>query len=138
NLRIAENFGLDVRFIDETAIAENLADELSLFHGIIDAIGGTGIVPPLTGPQALAAQAINRAADANAEINVFAIDIPTGLDCDSGQADGSTVKADLTVSYVSQKAGFANDAAKAFTGDVVTADIGIDSKAVIAMIDAEK
>lgn len=138
NLRVAEHFGLDVRFMDEAAVAAGLADELGLYHGIIDAVGGTGIVPPLTGVQLAAVQAINRAADANAEISIFAIDIPTGLDCDSGETNGDAVKADLTISYVSKKAGFANELAKAYTGDVIVANIGIDAQAVIEMISSEK
>ena len=41
---------------------------------------------------------------------VLAIDIPSGLDCDTGRSLGATIRATHTVTFVAQKLGFANPA----------------------------
>ena len=56
---------------------------------------------------------------------VVAVDIPTGLDCDSGSAPGSAVRANLTVTFVARKIGFDAPSAAGYTGKVVVADIGV-------------
>ena len=59
----------------------------------------------------------------------MAIDLPSGLDCDTGlpiDADNpNTVHADFTATFVARKLGFENSASKAFTGDVRVIDIGV-------------
>ena len=89
---------------------------------IIDALFGTGLSRPVEG---LAAEVI-RAANASGR-PILAVDIPSGLDCDTGQPVGGAA-ADLvihaveTVSFCGGKKGFAG--ARAFTGKVTIADIG--------------
>ena len=56
---------------------------------------------------------------------VIAIDIPTGLDCDSGRAEGPVVRADLTVTMMGRKKGFDVPGAEIYTGEVRVVDIGI-------------
>jgi NAD(P)H-hydrate epimerase len=90
---------------------------------IIDALFGTGLSRPVEG---LAAEAI-RAANASRH-PILAVDIPSGLDCDTGQPVGGPRAADTviraveTVSFCGNKKGFAN--ARACTGKVTIADIG--------------
>ena len=55
---------------------------------------------------------------------VLAVDLPSGLDADSGAAPGACVRADLTATFVADKAGFANPAAAGFTGRVHVLGIG--------------
>ena len=62
-------------------------------------------------------------------IPVLAVDIPSGLDCDTGAADGPAVKADLTVTFLARKKGFDSERAGQYTGKVVVADIGISGEA---------
>ncbi len=94
---------------------------------IVDAAGGTGIRGELREPLATVVEQIN-AADAA----VLAVDIPTGLDCDTGSGEGGCVRADWTVTFVADKKGFHADGAEAFTGEVVVADIGIPAEWVFA------
>ncbi len=56
---------------------------------------------------------------------VLAVDIPTGLDCDTGEAPGPTVRAAVTVTMVARKKGFDAPGAKDYTGEVLVADIGV-------------
>ncbi len=119
NLAIIRRLGHDVRNLGEDGLA-GLADVLAGFDLIVDAVGGTGIRGPLRGKLATAVEQINAAGR-----TVLAIDIPTGLDCDTGCAPGPTVRADLTVTFVARKKGFDSPAAQQFTGQVRVADIGV-------------
>jgi NAD(P)H-hydrate epimerase len=55
---------------------------------------------------------------------VVAVDLPSGLDCDTGRPCRSTVRAALTITFVARKAGFDAPDASAFTGRIFVADIG--------------
>jgi NAD(P)H-hydrate epimerase len=55
---------------------------------------------------------------------VLAVDIPSGLDCDTGQPLGPTVRADHTATFVALKKGFADPAAREWLGQVHVVDIG--------------
>jgi len=55
----------------------------------------------------------------------LAIDVPSGLDCDTGQAAEPTVRADITCTFVAQKTGFLQPTAQPFLGEVHVVSIGI-------------
>jgi NAD(P)H-hydrate epimerase len=55
----------------------------------------------------------------------LAVDLPSGLDCDTGSPGAPTVRAHHTCTFVAPKAGFANPTAKAFLGEVHVVDIGV-------------
>ena len=93
---------------------------------IIDAIFGTGLNRAPEGHTAGIIRAMN---DRKARY-VVAIDIPSGLDCDTGQPYDPCVRASRTVTFVGEKAGFANEVAKEFLGEVIVADIGCPKKLV--------
>ncbi|MCC6683072.1 MAG: NAD(P)H-hydrate epimerase [Phycisphaeraceae bacterium] len=92
---------------------------------IVDAVLGTGFPGGAVRPAAAAAiEAINTARD-RLHAQVVAIDLPSGLDCDSGEPGWPTVVADLTVTFAALKVGFANPAAQSYLGHVVVRDIGV-------------
>ena len=87
---------------------------------IIDAIFGTGLADAPRDPFPALVQAI-----IDTEQPVLAVDVPSGLDCDTGQPLGpAAVVADRTVTFVAPKPGFANPAAAQYLGKVIVADIG--------------
>ena len=113
NMRILKENSFDIAEITDSS-------ELKTLYGsevIIDAIFGTGIRGKIREPEATAIDLIN---DANAF--VVAVDIPSGLDPDTGDAE-KAVQADLTVTFHSAKRGLLN--AKEYVGELVVADIGI-------------
>lgn len=64
----------------------------------------------------------------NAEpVRRLAVDVPSGLDCDTGEAAQPTVRADHTCTFVVPKVGFANPLAADFLGQVHVLDIGVPS-----------
>ena len=90
---------------------------------VIDALYGTGLDRPLAGIDAVRVSWINSMRERGAK--VVAVDIPSGMDCDSGEAlGGICVEADVTVTMVAPKAGMRNPAAARRVGTVVTVPIG--------------
>lgn len=64
---------------------------------------------------------------------ILAIDVPSGLDCDTGEPLGPRVRATRTITFVAEKAGFANPKATEYLGEVVVGDIGCPRKLVEAI-----
>jgi NAD(P)H-hydrate epimerase len=86
---------------------------------IVDALLGTGLSGPVRPPFWGTIEAINRLG-----VRVLAVDIPSGLDCDTGEPLGIAVRADHTATFVAPKAGFRNPAARPWLGQVHVLDIG--------------
>jgi NAD(P)H-hydrate epimerase len=86
---------------------------------IIDAIFGTGLTSAPRPPFDQFVAAIERSG-----VPVLAVDIPSGLDCDTGQPLGPCVQATTTVTFVAEKAGFAVPEAQLYLGQVEVAEIG--------------
>jgi NAD(P)H-hydrate epimerase len=80
---------------------------------------GTGVTGALREPETTAAAAIN-ATDAT----VVAVDVPSGVDADTGESEGTAVEADHVVTFHDRKPGL-----ESVTADVTVADIGIPTAA---------
>ena len=85
---------------------------------VIDALLGTGIHGEVRGP-------LRAAIDAWPEVATIAVDVPSGLDADTGEVCGACVKAQTTVTFQFAKRGFENAEAARCIGRLVVADIGI-------------
>ena len=55
----------------------------------------------------------------------LAVDVPSGLDCDTGAASATTVKATATATFVTPKVGYEKSTAQKFLGELHVVDIGI-------------
>jgi len=86
---------------------------------IVDALLGTGFHGRVREPIAGYIRAINGSGAC-----VLAVDVPSGLDCDTGLPADPTVRADVTVTFVAEKTGFVAAEAGNWLGRVVVADIG--------------
>jgi len=98
--------------------------ELAAADWIVDAVLGTGAAGPPRGAVAAAIAAINGRRAGDDRVRVLAVDLPSGLDADSGAAPGPCVRADVTATFVAEKLGFAQPQAAAFTGEVHVLGIG--------------
>ena len=85
---------------------------------VVDALLGTGTKGKLKPPIAQIVEYINAI-----KVAKVAIDVPTGVDSDTGEVLGNAVKADVTVTFHRAKKGL--EAAKKYTGEVVVRDIGL-------------
>jgi NAD(P)H-hydrate epimerase len=107
---------------------ELLGDDPYAWDIIVDALFGTGLERP---PSDEAARWIE---SMNMWQHVTAIDVPSGLDCDTGEPLGDhCVQALRTVTFVAEKAGFANPKSEYYTGEVVVADIGCPRQLIDAV-----
>jgi len=87
---------------------------------LVDALLGTGLDRPVTGLYADAIQAIN-AYSAPA----IAVDIPSGLNADTGTVMGCAVKADCTVTFIGLKQGLFTGQAAEYCGEIGYAQLGV-------------
>lgn len=123
NLRILEAMGLPPTILQgqTETILRDLAPMLERADLVVDGLLGTGARGRIGEPYA------GVIADVSASGKpILAIDIPSGLDCDTGLPLGSTtIRAARTVTIVALKAGFRHPEAALYTGEVVLADIGV-------------
>lgn len=99
-------------------------DMLSGAAWIVDALLGTGTRGEVRPPFDVAIDAINRTSDGSAG-RVLSVDLPSGLDCDSGSRLGRCVRADHTATFVAPKRGLVEDGASEWVGAIHVVDIGI-------------
>lgn len=126
NLRIAEKMGIEVLVADpaDAGVTVRAALRRAGPPGlVIDALLGTGLDRPVREPLVSLFAAINELGKSG--VPVLAVDIPSGLDCDTGEPLGSAVRATVTVTFVGLKKGFLSLAAQPYVGEVVVADIGV-------------
>ena len=91
---------------------------------IIDAMFGTGLTRPMPDDtRAVAAAVATLSADPQARI--VAVDIPSGIDADTGAELGLAFRANLTVTFHGQKLGHAQGRGRVHAGHVVVVDIGL-------------
>ena len=109
NLRIVRRMGVPI-----VPLAE--APEAAVS---VDALFGTGLTRPLEGPYRDAVDAINGGTGVT-----VAVDLPSGLDADTGEVLGVAVRADQTATMVAPKVGFGRGAGPEHVGEVRVVDIG--------------
>jgi NAD(P)H-hydrate epimerase len=117
NYRILARSGPPIRVLDDAA---TLQTELAGAAWIVDALFGTGLTGPLRPPFDRIVESIN-ATDAQ----ILAVDIPSGLDCDTGRPMGPTIRAHHTATIAALKRGFAQPAALPWLGQVHIIDMGM-------------
>ncbi|MEV5338468.1 NAD(P)H-hydrate dehydratase [Streptomyces sp. NPDC052676] len=103
--------------VADTAAGQALIERADLVVDGIVGIGGKGGLRPQAVPLAEAA-ARSRAA-------VVAVDLPSGVDADTGEVRGAALRADLTVTFGTHKPGLLIDPARAYAGTVRLVDIGL-------------
>ena len=90
---------------------------------VIDAVLGIGSVRKPTGDFLTAINLMNSMRTMGA--HTLAVDIPTGVSADTGEALGEAVHADVTVSFAYLKVGLTLTPGSTFAGKVIVEDIGI-------------
>lgn len=115
NFEVIERMGLPIA----AALPADLPPLLADHDLVVDAILGTGVQGEVRGASRAAIEALNAAAR-----DVLAVDLPSGLDCDTGRPLGEAVRARLTVTFAAMKRGLAEPAAREYCGAVEVAGIG--------------
>lgn len=92
---------------------------------VIDALFGTGKLRPLEGAVKQILTRLSQAKELRPSIKVIALDLPSGVDADTGAADPSCVAADLTITLGYPKLGLFSFPGRDLVGQLVVGDIGI-------------
>ncbi len=87
---------------------------------LVDALLGIGLDRPLTGLYAEAIQMINAHSSP-----VVAVDIPSGLNADTGNVMGCAIKADCTVTFIGLKQGLFTGQAAEYCGEICYAQLAV-------------
>jgi ADP-dependent NAD(P)H-hydrate dehydratase / NAD(P)H-hydrate epimerase len=115
--------GVSLQELPETEDWEDLYDDPQACGDIlVDGLLGTGIAGPARGLAAAAIQVINRFAEF---AHVVAIDAPSGLNTDTGVAEGDVVTADVTATMALPKIGLVQPTAIEYVGNLDVIDIGV-------------
>ncbi len=120
NFRIIEKMGFKPDVASDWATAGRVVASIRKEEVIIDALLGTGFSGQVRSPMAEVIEAVNAAC----KRALVAVDVPSGLDCDTGEPSNATIRAELTITFVAQKPGFDAPAASPFVGRIEVADIG--------------
>lgn len=99
--------------------------QLYLSDWVVDALLGTGAKGPPREPFAGAIRRIN-----NVTKKVLAVDLPSGLDADTGTPSDPTIRATLTCTFFSHKIGLSKAAAEPYVGEIEVCDIGFPPQLV--------
>jgi len=113
---------------------------------IIDALFGIGVRLPIRDVPAKVMRTVNQMLKSNSSsygetvaVNptqphqlastpqpfIYAIDCPSGMDCDTGEADSNTISADMTMTFITAKHGQFTFPAARYVGELVVSQIGI-------------
>jgi hydroxyethylthiazole kinase-like uncharacterized protein yjeF len=122
----------DAALARDQAIAEGVLvqpwREFAALQGVVlDAMLGTGLEGEVHEPYAQVIRLLN-----DSGLPVLAVDIPSGLCADTGQALGVTVRAELTVTLIGLKLGLFIGESAAYVGDLHFDDLQADSSLIAA------
>jgi NAD(P)H-hydrate epimerase len=108
--------GADVALLDRATAEADV---------VVDALFGTGLDRPIEGHHARVVASMNAS-----PAPVFAVDLPSGLDADTGGALGVVVEASVTVTFAHHKLGLLTPAGAERAGEVHVVDIGVPAALV--------
>jgi NAD(P)H-hydrate epimerase len=91
---------------------------------IIDALLGTGRSRPLPEDMRELLARVRQEREQRASLRIVAIDLPTGLNADTGEVDLGTIPADMTITLACPKLGFFFFPGRDYIGDLYIGDIG--------------
>jgi NAD(P)H-hydrate epimerase len=118
NFRITERSGIPIK-VQVPPNLEALERNLARSDWVVDALFGTGLTGAICAPLDGVIHSINAG-----PCHVLAVDLPSGLDCDTGLPLGPTVRAHHTTTFVGPKAGFRAARSMEWTGEVHVVGIG--------------
>lgn len=87
---------------------------------VVDALLGTGIERPVEGEWRAAIESMNRSARP-----ILAVDVPSGLNADTGAVMGAAARASVTVSFIGLKAGLFTADGLDYAGDILFHDLAV-------------
>jgi NAD(P)H-hydrate epimerase len=125
NWSILQQTSIEIRSVGSDHDAEAVGAWFGRAEWIVDAMLGTGA----RGEPRFPIDELIRRANAS-PARRLAIDLPSGLDCDTGQTANVTFRADHSCTLVARKQGFRAASAKPYLGHVRVLDIGVPPEVI--------
>lgn len=122
-LKMAQSYGVKVDFLKDMNSVETFFAQNALPKLVVDAIFGTGVRLPLSNFIHEVIHFTNQNAN-----HTISIDVPSGIDGDSGLVQGNAVKADLTLAVGFPKIGHFTADGGSLSGDVHVMEVGFPSQ----------
>lgn len=122
NFDIINKMGIDIEVVTD---ADSLKYIIRSHDAVIDAVYGTGIHGTVRGVSCDVIEAVNAYSR-----YTLSVDIPSGINADSGEICGVCVKADRTVTFAAYKIGMLMFPGADYTGKVTVADISIPNHVI--------
>jgi NAD(P)H-hydrate epimerase len=119
NFRILQKTDVPIEIFADKHDAARLQEQLAGAAWIVDALLGTGARGEPRPPLDAVIDQLNAAATP-----ILAVDLPSGLDCDTGRPARHTIRAAVTCTFVAAKPGLLVPGADQYTGEVHVLDIG--------------
>ncbi len=127
-LRIASAYGMNVDTFSHISGNKKGGE----FDIIVDSLFGIGLSRPLMGDALTAVRYINSCKEEmKDDIFVISVDIPSGINADSGEVMADAVKADKTVTFNFVKLGHILYPGCEYLGDLVVSDVGITKESFL-------
>lgn len=129
--KMTDALGYDVDVVDaeQDQGFARLQDWLFSSSVVVDAILGAGRYRPLEGAVGEVVELVNRYRSSGSDCSVISIDLPTGVDPDTGAADENALVADVTLALCYPKFGIANFPGAGYAGRIVVLGIGLPLQA---------
>jgi NAD(P)H-hydrate epimerase len=125
NFAIIEKMRLPIEMFADRHDSQGLARALDESGWVVDALLGTGVKGSPRPPLDAVIDQLNAA-----DHPILAVDLPSGLDCDTGRPSEHTIRARVTCTMVTPKVGFTAESAADHIGQVQVISIGTPSEIV--------
>jgi NAD(P)H-hydrate epimerase len=132
NFNILRSSGLPMAELFDDFEPAALMREIAGAQWIVDAMLGTGAAGSPRAPWDSVIEILN-----DLPAQRLAVDLPTGLDCDTGLPCPTTFRAHCTCTFVAPKLGFALAAARPYLGMVEVIDIGVPRKLLLEFAESK-
>jgi len=133
NHAVLVRMGVRIRPLAESSLAPAVRTWRQC-HIVVDALLGTGFAGQVQGPLAKVIEAINNLAGPT----IVAVDVPTGLNADTGEPGGAAIRASHTITFLAAKTGYSRPTARHCLGRVHVVDIGAPTQLILTRLGSEK
>ncbi len=119
---------IDDEDVSENDTQEKLEEKLQRTSYVLDALLGTGVSRPLPESMRSLLGRVRRERENRDTLRVVAIDLPTGMNADTGEVDPGTIPADETITLACPKQGFFFFPGREFIGKLYVGNIGLPAE----------
>ena len=119
---------IDDEDVPEKDTQEKLDEKLQRASYVLDALLGTGVSRPLPESIRSLLGRVRQEREKRDSLRVVAIDLPTGMNADTGEVDPGTIPADITITLACPKQGFFFFPGREFIGNLYVGDIGLPAE----------